>query len=105
MSDEVELLRRRQVDQRPERPADAICEAISDAVGESLAQGQFQEFLRARGWALVHVGDGTCPDPPAQWLHDGLDMTESGWHDPVGRLEELWRQAWTEGELAGRAAA
>lgn len=95
---------RRRVSQRPERPADMICEAVGTAVSESLADGKFEEFLGDRGWALVHVGDGSCPDAPEQWFQDGLDLTEPGWRDPLGRLEELWRQAWTEGNRAGRAA-
>jgi hypothetical protein len=35
-------------------------------------------------------------------LHDGLDMTEHGWIDPLGRLGELWRAAWTAGHQAGQ---
>jgi hypothetical protein len=96
---------RRQASQRPERPADMICEAIGAAVSESLVDGKFNEFLNARGWALVHVGDGSCPEPPETWLQDGLDITAQGWIDPIGRLEELWRSAWLEGNQAGRAAS
>lgn len=102
-SDQREL--RRQASQRPERPANMICEAVASAVSEALAEGQFEEFLGDRGWALVHIGDGSCPDAPEQWFQDGLDLTEPGWRDPIARLEELWRQAWTEGNRAGRASA
>ena len=90
------------VDQRPDRPADLICEAIGAAVSEALATGQFGDHLADRGWALVHVGDGGCPEPPAEWLHLGLDMTEPGWIDPVGRLAEMWQVAWEAGQLAER---
>jgi hypothetical protein len=94
---------RSEIEQRPARPADAISEAVGTAVAEALVNGQFQECLRARGWALVHVGDGSCPPAPVEWLHDGLDMTLEGWIDPIGRLGELWRSAWLEGNRAGRA--
>jgi hypothetical protein len=96
---------RGEIEQRPARPADAVSEAVGIAVAEALVSGQFQEFLRSHGWALVHVGDGTCPEPPAEWLHDGLDLFGEGWIDPIGRLEELWRSAWSEGNRAGRATA
>ena len=94
---------RAQVDQRPERPADFICEAIGAAVAESLADGQFAGFLRDRGWILTHVGDGECLEPPGQWLQDGLDLAEPGWRDPLGRLGELWQQAWEAGRRVGAA--
>lgn len=94
---------RREIEERPERPADLISEAVGLAVAEAISRGHFQEVLRARGWALVHVGDGTCPAAPVEWLHDGLDMTLEGWIDPIGRLEELWQAAWLAGNQAGRA--
>lgn len=43
MTNETEREHRQRIDQRPERAADMICEAISDAVGEALAQGQFAD--------------------------------------------------------------
>jgi hypothetical protein len=95
---------RREIEERPERQADLISEAVGLAVAEAISRGQFQEFLRSHGWALVHVGDGSCPPAPVEWLHDGLDMTLEGWIDPIGRLEELWRQAFTAGNQAGRAS-
>lgn len=93
------------IDARPDRPAGLVCEAIGAAVSEALATGQFDEHLAAKGWTLVHIGDGQCPDPPAEWLHDALDVTEPGWIDTIGRLEELWQAAWTAGNQVGRGDA
>ncbi|MDQ0376595.1 hypothetical protein [Amycolatopsis thermophila] len=96
--------RRHAVDQLPERPADAVCEAVGDAVAEALATGAFDEHLRGKGWVLVHVGDGTCPEPPTTWLHEGLDLTEpGGLVDPIGHLAAMWREAWEAGNRVGRA--
>ncbi|MFJ5984263.1 hypothetical protein [Lentzea sp. NPDC092896] len=92
---------RRAAEERPERPGDAIAETIGLAVSEALARGEFVAQLAERGWALVHVGDGTCPEPSAQWLHDGIDITAQGWIDPMERLHELWRSAWEAGRLVG----
>lgn len=91
------------IDTRPDRPDDAICEAIANAVSEAIIEGQFGEHLRQSGWRLVHVGTGDCPDPPGQWLHDGLDASLPGWVDPLGSLESLWREAWQAGFDVGRA--
>lgn len=102
--EQTETYWRREIDARPDRPADVAAEAVGAAVAEAIAQGHFTEFLRSRGWALVHAGDEGCPEPPSEWLHDGLALFGEGWVDPPGRLEELWRQAWLEGNRAGRAA-
>jgi hypothetical protein len=93
---------RSQVDALPERPEDRICEAIGAAVTEAIASGQFGEHLAEHGWHLVRSSPEP-PEPPAQWLHDGLDITEHGWIDPLGRLGELWEAAWTAGHQAGQA--
>ncbi len=95
---------RTQVEERPERAADAISETIGLAVSEALARGEFIEQLAGRGWVLVHVGDGSCPEPPTQWLHDGVDITAHGWIDPIGRLHELWQTAWEAGRQVGSDA-
>lgn len=92
---------RAEIDALPERPEDRICEAIGAAVSEAIATGQFAEHLAAHGWMLVH-GTPEPPEPPPQWLHDGIDMTEPGWIDPLGRLGELWREAWTAGHQVGQ---
>jgi hypothetical protein len=92
---------RAQVEARPEQAADAIAETIGLAVAESLARGDFVTQLAERGWVLVQVGDGSCPEPPAEWLHDGIDITAQGWIDPIGRLHELWQTAWEAGRQAG----
>ncbi len=95
---------RDQVENRPGRPDDAISEAIGLAVSEALVRGEFAAQLAERGWALVHVGDGSCPEPPKEWLHDGVDITMPGWIDPIGRLHELWQIAWEAGRLIGSAS-
>lgn len=89
------------VENRSERPADAISETIGLAVSEALARGEFVHQLAEHGWVLVHVGDGSCPEPPKEWLHDGVDITAHGWLDPIGRLHELWQTAWEAGRLVG----
>lgn len=94
---------RQKVDGRAERPGDAISEVVGLAVSEALVAGEFTAQLASRGWVLVHVGDGTCPEPPAEWLHDGIDFTSPGWIDPIERLHELWRTAWEAGRLVGSA--
>ncbi|ANZ35294.1 hypothetical protein BBK82_03565 [Lentzea guizhouensis] len=95
---------RGQVEARPERAADAVSETIGLAVAEALARGEFVEQLAERGWVLVHVGVGSCPEPPKEWLHDGIDITAQGWLDPIGRLHELWQTAWEAGRRAGSDA-
>lgn len=95
---------RAQVEACPERPGDAIAETVGLAVAEALARGEFVEQLAERGWVLVHVGDGSCPEPPTQWLHDGIDITAQGWIDPIGRLRELWQTAWEAGRQVGSDA-
>lgn len=92
---------RAEVDALPERSEDRICEAIGAAVSEAIATGQFAEHLAGHGWHLVR-DSSEPPTPPAQWLHDGLDVTEHGWIDPLGRLGELWCTAWTAGHEAGQ---
>lgn len=94
---------RRQVEERPERAADAISETVGLAVSEAFVRGEFVAQLAERGWVLVHVGDGSCPEPPKEWLHDGIDVTSQGWIDPIGRLHELWQTAWEAGRLVGSA--
>lgn len=92
---------RAQVNALPGRPEDRICEAIGAAVSEAIATGQFAEHLAVQGWHLVHTGPQP-PEPPTEWLHDGIDITEPGWIDVIGRLGELWRTAWTAGHRAGQ---
>lgn len=92
---------RANVEDRPERPADAVSETVGLAVAEALARGEFTAQLAERGWVLVHVGDGSCPEPPKEWLHDGVDLTAQGWIDPIGRLHELWQSAWEAGRQVG----
>lgn len=92
---------RAKLSSRPETPEGFICEAVAVAVQDALANESMQERLRESGWVLVRIGDGTCPEAPVQWLHDGLDMTQEGWVDPVGSLEQMWRQAWTAGWQVG----
>ncbi|GHH57562.1 hypothetical protein [Lentzea cavernae] len=94
---------RGQIESRPERAADAISETVGLAVAEALARGEFADQLAARGWVLVHVGNGSCPEPPKERLHDGIDITAQGWLDPFGRLHELWQTAWEAGRLVGHA--
>lgn len=89
--------------QRPETPENFICEAVALAAADSLADGRMTEHLRKLGWVLVHVGDGTCPAAPVEWLQQGIDVASPGWIDPVGHLEELWRQAWAAGFRVGTA--
>lgn len=72
--EQTETFWRREIDARPDRPADVAAEAVGAAVVEAIAQGHFTEFLRSHGWALVHTGDEGCPEPPSEWLHDGLAL-------------------------------
>jgi hypothetical protein len=94
---------RRVVDNRPDRPADWVGEAVASAVLDSITDGSFRDRLAERGWALVHVGDGGCPEPPSEWLHDALDLALPGWKDPIERIDELWKSAFETGRLTGRA--
>lgn len=94
---------RARLDRRPETAQDFICEAVSTAVANSLADGGMEEHLRDNGWVLVHAFDGPVPDAPVAWLQDGLEVAEPGWTDPVGQLERLWKQAWIAGRQATAA--
>lgn len=64
------------------QPRDAICETVGNVVADAIAEGEFVERLRAAGCALVHVGDGRCPEPPGEWRENALNLMEPGWIDP-----------------------
>jgi hypothetical protein len=59
------------------------------------------EQLRQAGWALVHVGDHTCPEPPHAWVGEALYLMDPGWIDPLGLVTRLWHVAWTAGHQVG----
>lgn len=94
---------RRVIDNRPDRPADWVGEAVAAAVLDSITDGSFRDRLAERGWVLVHIGGSETPEPPAEWLHDALDLALPGWKDPIGRIDELWKSAFEAGRMAGRA--
>lgn len=94
---------RHAIDNRPARPADWVGEAVASAVLDSITEGSFRDRLAERGWSLVHVGNGECPDPPSEWLHDALDLALPGWKDPISRIDDLWKAAFQAGRLVGRA--
>jgi hypothetical protein len=93
---------RAQVNATP-TPADVLGEAVADTVAVSLAAGDFVDRLRADGWALVRVGDGSCPDAPSDWAEEALNLMDPGWIDPLALIEELWRAAWTAGNRVASA--
>lgn len=103
IEERVEALQR-EVNAQPSQPADMICEVVGGVVADALATGDVTERLRAAGWALVHVGDGSCPQRPQAWAEEALNLMDPGWIDPLGLVEELWRDAWTAGRQAGAAA-
>jgi hypothetical protein len=103
MADLDEIALRRAIDARPERPGDAICEAVAAAVADALADGGLIDRLALAGWRVVRAPGGHAPDAPEEWMHDGLDTALPGWRDPLAQLDALWARAWRAGYLAAGA--
>ena len=103
---ELDALRMR-IQTGPNRPIDLLCEAVSDAVLDAVLSGSIVDRLMEKGWRLAYVGDraGRPPEPPQDWMERGIDTLEPGWRDPLGRLTELWDEAWRAGFDAGRATS
>lgn len=84
--------------------ADALFDAMGDALFLAIEGPDFQEALRLRGLALVPAPP-EAPQAPADWADEALDLmgAHGSLTDPLGVIDALWAKAW-QGGYAARAA-
>lgn len=88
---------------RPPSPFDALAETLWRLVGDELCTAltspSFESALRRARIAVTPACDGV-PEPPEDWVSDGLDLLGGGDAaivDPGEHLDELWRVAYEAG--------
>lgn len=85
--------------------ADAVMEAVGDAVFAGLASPDFREALRVRGLTLMPTPP-QAPPAPADWADKALDLMGAYGNlaDPLSVVDELWETAWQCGHTAALTA-